>query len=304
MGPGDDAAVVAGDGIVISSDLSVEGIHFRREWLSPREIGYRAAAAALSDLAAMAARPIGVLASLAVSPADAGDFAAEVMDGARAAAEGVGGTLLGGDLTRSPGPVILDVTVVGEAGTPVLRSGARAGMEVWVTGELGAAALCVMLLLRGDEPSPSARRRFAAPEPRIREARWLAERGVPAAMLDLSDGLAGDAAHLAAASGVAIVLDAAAIPIHPALAAAGVHGDEAFRLATAGGEDYELCFCAEAGAGEAVAAEFRAAFSVALTRVGRVEGDGGDEAAGGVFWGGVGKGRRAGGGFQHFGVAD
>ena len=143
------------------------------------------------------------------------------VDGARAAAEGVGGTLLGGDLTRSPGPVILDVTVVGEAGTPVLRSGARAGMEVWVTGELGAAALCVMLLLRGDEPSPSARRRFAAPEPRIREARWLAERGVPAAMLDLSDGLAGDAAHLAAASGVAIVLDAAAIPIHPALAAAG-----------------------------------------------------------------------------------
>lgn len=297
VGPGDDAAVVAGDGIVLSTDLSVEEVHFRRAWLSAREVGYRAAGAALSDLAAMAARPIGVLASLAVPPADAGGYAAEVMEGVRAAAEAAGGTLLGGDLTRSPGPVVLDVTVVGDAASPVVRSGARAGMEVWVTGGLGAAALAVSFLLRGEEPPPAARRRFAAPEPRVREALWLAERRLPAAMLDLSDGLLGDAAHLAAASEVAIVLDSAAIPVHPALAAAGLAPAEALELAVSGGEDYELCLCAEAGAGEAVREEFVAVFGVGLTRVGRVE------AGAGVYWGGAGEERTPArrGGFQHFG---
>jgi thiamine-monophosphate kinase len=297
VGPGDDAAVVTGEGIVLSTDLSVEDVHFRRAWLTAREVGYRAAGAALSDLAAMAARPIGVLASLAVPPADAGEFAAEVMAGVRGAAEAVGGALLGGDLTRSPGPVVLDVTVVGDAAEPVVRGGARPGMEVWVTGELGAAALAVSLLLRGEAPPPPARRCFAAPEPRVREARWLAERGVPAAMLDLSDGLLGDAAHLAAASGVALVLDPAAIPVHPALAAAGLASGEALEMAVSGGEDYELCLCAEAGAGEAVREEFLAEFGVKLTRVGRVE------AGAGVFWGGAGEGRTPAvrGGFQHFG---
>jgi thiamine-monophosphate kinase len=296
VGPGDDAAVVAGEGIVLSTDLSVEDVHFRRAWLSAREVGYRAAGAALSDLAAMAARPIGVLASLAVPPADAGEFAAEVMAGVRGAAEAVGGTLLGGDLTRSPGPVVLDVTVVGDAAAPVVRAGARAGMEVWVTGELGAAALAVSLLLRGEEPPPAARRCFAAPQPRVREALWLAERGLPAAMLDLSDGLLGDAAHLATASEVAIVLDPAAIPVHPALAAAGLAPGEALELAVSGGEDYELCLCAEAGAGEAVREAFLAEFGVAHTRVGRVV------AGAGVYRGGAGEGRTpAGGGFQHFG---
>ncbi|HLL81306.1 MAG TPA: AIR synthase related protein, partial [Longimicrobium sp.] len=104
VGPGDDGAVVAGEGIVLSSDLSVEEVHFRRDWLGPEGIGYRAAAAALSDLAAMAARPIGVLGSLAVPARDAGDYAVAVMEGVRRAAESVGAVLLGGDLTRSPGP--------------------------------------------------------------------------------------------------------------------------------------------------------------------------------------------------------
>lgn len=300
VGPGDDAAVVVGDGIVLSTDLSVEGIHFRREWISAREIGYRAAAAALSDLAAMAARPIGVLASLAVSGTDAGDFAAAVMDGVRSAAEDQGGAVLGGDLTRSPGPVVLDVTVVGEARAPVLRSGARDGMDVWVTGALGGAALFVRQMLRGEASPPAARRRFAAPEPRVREAIWLAERGVTAAMLDLSDGLLGDATHLATASGVALVLDRAAVPIHPALRAAGLPEAEALKLAASGGEDYELCFCAATGAGEAVAADFFEEFGIAITRVGRVV------SGTGVYWSGAGDDRipASAGGFQHFGVRE
>ncbi|HEU4559761.1 MAG TPA: thiamine-phosphate kinase, partial [Longimicrobium sp.] len=217
VGPGDDCAVIAGDGIALSSDMAMEGVHFRRDWLSFREIGGRAAAAALSDLAAVAARPIGILISLAVPGADAGQHAVEVMEGVRRVASDAGAALLGGDLTRSPGPLAIDVTVVGEAPHPVLRTGAAFGDEVWVTGELGGSGLFVEQMLAGVRPSRRARERYAAPVPRIPEARWLAERGLAHAMIDLSDGLAGDAAHLSAANGVAILLSPELIPIHPAV---------------------------------------------------------------------------------------
>lgn len=295
VGPGDDCAVVVGNGVAVSVDLSIEGVHFRRAWLTPEEIGCRAASAALSDLAAMAARPIGLLAALAVPEADAGDFAAAVMDGARDAAARVGAVVLGGDLTRSPGPVILDFAVLGEAPDPVLRSGATAGDDVWVTGELGGAAVAVARLLRGEAPAEDARLRFACPLPRVPEALWLRERGVPRAMIDLSDGLAGDAAHLAAASGVAVLLDPDAVPIAAAALEDAASRAEALRYAVAGGEDYELCFAAAPGAVEPLREGFAAEFGVPLTRVGRIaEGEG-------VAWEADGS-RRALDleGFQHF----
>lgn len=296
VGPGDDAAVIR-DGIVLSTDLSIEGVHFRREWIPSFDIGWRCAAGALSDLAAMAAHPIGLLASIAVSADDAGDAGVEVMRGVEAAVAAVGGVLLGGDLTRSPGPLVLDVTVVGQADPPILRSGGRAGDELWVTGRLGAAAACVAQLLRGESPGADALAAFARPRPRIAEAVWLAERGIPRAMLDLSDGLAGDAGHIAAASGVAAVLEAALIPIHPAVLGDAGDPARALRLGVSGGEDYELCFAGAPGAVAAHAAEFEAIFSSTLTRVGILE------AGEGVWW-------RAGdgslrpiehGGYQHFG---
>ncbi len=297
VGPGDDCAVVTGTGIALSVDLSVEDIHFRRDWLPPHEIGCRATSAALSDLAAVAARPIGVLVSLAVAEADAGTFAVHLMNGVRSAAERVGATVLGGDLTRSPGPVIIDVTVVGECAEPVLRSGAAPGNELWVTGELGAAAATIARLLRGEEPRAEGWDRFACPLPRVPEAIWLRERGLPRAMIDLSDGLAGDAAHLAVASGVAVVLDAAAIPVHSAVRAETATPADALRFAVSGGEDFELCFVAAAGSVEPHVDEFEAEFGVCLTRVGRIEAG----PAGQVFWA-EGDGRRPldSGGFQHF----
>jgi thiamine-monophosphate kinase len=273
VGPGDDCAVIAGNGIALSSDMSVEGVHFRRDWLAPWEIGWRAAAAALSDLAAMAARPIGIRVSLGAPAADAGDFGAEVMAGCREAAESVGGALLGGDLTRSPGPLVVDVTVVGEAPRPVLRSGARAGDELWVTGELGGSAACVQALLAGRTPDAAARERFAHPLPRVREALWLQGRGLPVAMIDLSDGLAGDAAHLAAASGVAVMLSPELIPVHPS--ARERSRTRTLRRALGGGEDYELCFAAAVGAAEPHVPAFERTFGVRLSCVGRLgRGDG------------------------------
>ena len=270
VGPGDDCAVVAGNGIALSTDMSVEGVHFRRDWLAPEEIGWRAAAAALSDLAAVAARPIGILVSVATPPADAGDYTAAVMAGCREAAEAAGAALLGGDLTRSPGPLVVDVAVVGEAPHPVLRSGARPGHEVWITGELGGAAACVEALLRGEPAPAGARERFARPVPRVPEAQWLQERGIPTAMVDLSDGLVGDAAHIAAASGVAVLLVPELVPVHPA--ARERSRRRSLRRALGGGEDYELCFTAPVGAVAPYADPFVRLFGVPLSCVGRLGG--------------------------------
>jgi thiamine-monophosphate kinase len=272
-------------------------VHFRRDWLSGREVGWRAAAAALSDLAAMAARPIGVLAALAVRPEDADTYAVHVMQGVRAAVESVGGVLLGGDLTRCESATVVDVTVVGECPDPVLRSGARAGDEIWVTGELGGSAAWVDGLLRGDLPASSARERFAAPVPRVREGLWLAARGIPTAMIDLSDGLAGDVAHIAAASGVAAVLELDRVPVHEAARTASDTDAGGLAIALAGGEDYELCFCAKPGAVEPHVDDFVREHGVALTRVGRVE------EGSGVWRRTEGGGREplALRGFQHFG---
>lgn len=262
VGPGDDCAVVTGEGVAVTTDMTVEGVHYRREWLTLEEVGYHAAAAALSDLAAVAARPIGVLASVALGPGDEDGAGEDLMAGLAGAAADQGATLLGGDVTRSPGALVIDVTAVGDAPRPVLRTGARPGHEVWVTGRLGAAAAAVEAWLAGEEPAADARAAFARPTPRITEALWLEERSVPAAMVDLSDGIAGDAGHLAAAGGVRLVIRAADLPVAEAAS---------IRLAAAGGEDYELCFTAPVGAVALVREAFVERFGVPLTHVGNVE---------------------------------
>jgi thiamine-monophosphate kinase len=296
LGPGDDCALVSAPQLALSSDMSVEGVHFQRDWLTPHEIGYRAAAAALSDLAAMAARPIGLLASLALPDADRGETAVALMAGVTEAAARLGAGVLGGDVTGSLGALALDVTVVGAADAPILRNGARAGDEVWVTGELGGADTALAAWLRGDVPDARARERFARPAPRTREALWLAAHVRPTALIDLSDGLAGDAAHIGAASGVAIVFDLSAIPVFTEGGAGAADTETALRRALSGGEDYELCFTAPPGRVQPLAAAFEAEFGVRLSRVAEAE-------PGAGVWH-----RGAGGrqplrlrGFQHFG---
>jgi thiamine-monophosphate kinase len=300
VGPGDDCAVVTGE-IAITTDMLVEDVHFRRAWLDPGEVGWHAAAAALSDLAAVAATPLGVLASVALGAGDEDAYGPAVMDGLAGAAADVGAALLGGDVTRSPGPLVVDVVAVGNAPRPVLRTGARPGHEVWVTGRLGAAAAAVRAWLDGREPHPEARAAFARPSPRIDEALWLAERSVPAAMVDLSDGIAGDAGHLAAANGVRVVIRAADLPVAEAARAEatepGAH-PPARRLAAAGGEDYELCFTAPVGAVAMVREAFTERFGLPLTKVGDVE-----EGEGAVVVDESGRALDL-KGFQHWGEAD
>ncbi len=290
LGPGDDAAVLDVGRVVVSTDLTVEDVHFRRSWLSFREVGFRAVHAAMSDLAAMAARPVGALIALAVAADEVDGVVGELGEGIRAALRELETPLLGGDLTASPGPVMIDVTALGEARDPVSRSGASAGDEVWVTGVLGGSAGAVRAWRSGSEPSAGLRKAFARPNARIREARWLAERGALCAMIDLSDGLTGDAGHLAAASGVRIVLHSDGIPTHPEL-----DGADAAELARAGGEDYELCMVASPGGLGPVAEAFEDRFGIRLTLVGHVE-----DGEGVRFQGGEDGGGTATGGFDHF----
>lgn len=273
VGPGDDCAIIEAGRLAVSTDMSVEQVHFRREWMEPERIGRRAAIAALSDLAAVAARPFGMLVSLAVPADDPASFGEAIMRGVREAADETGAALLGGDLTRSPGPVVIDVVVLGDVQRPVLRSGARIGDALFVTGRLGGAESAVVDLLDGRTPDATALLAYIAPNARLWEAAWLADRDLVHAMIDLSDGLAGDAGHLAAASGVRIIVDAADLPMHPS---AREHGDDAgLAIALGGGDDYELCFAAEAAAIDAIRDEFVDTFGIPITRVGEVvEGSG------------------------------
>jgi thiamine-monophosphate kinase len=285
IGPGDDAAVLepaAGESMVVSIDLSLEGVHFRREWLTWEAIGYRATAAALSDLAAMAARPVGALVSVALPiELDTVVYQQLAHGITEALAEGEA-ALLGGDTSRSPGPAVVDVTVIGAVTEPVTRAGARPGDHVWVTGRLGGAAAAVLAYNSALEPSPSARRRFERPRPRWREARWLAERGVLGGLIDLSDGLAGDAAHIARASDVGLRLRVDRLPLDEALEGWS-DTNVARRIAAGGGEDYELLFTSPAGRVDRVREAFQQAFDLELTRIGDVVEET-DLPASGVRW--------------------
>jgi len=279
-GLGDDCAFVevGGTTLAISIDLSVEGVHFRRDWLSPQEIGYRAAAAALSDLAAVAAEPTALLLALGAPEQEPEATLHAVADGVGEAVRHAGAVIIGGDLTRAP-QLVVDCCVVGRCESPVRRSGARPGDVLVVTGSLGGPLAALTAWQAGREPSPEARHRFARPEPRHQAAAYLARLGARA-MIDLSDGLGGDLQHLLAASGVGARLDADRIPVHAAATReAQAAGEPAWAFAARSGEEYELLAALPVGTTEAV---LRAA-PVPLTVIGAVEAEPGARA----FLGGV-----------------
>ncbi|HXY29109.1 MAG TPA: thiamine-phosphate kinase [Gemmatimonadaceae bacterium] len=256
-GLGDDAALLrvpAGEQLVASTDVSVEDVHFRADWLTPQEIGYRATTAALSDLAAMAASPLGVLIALAIPPGWRGRTAA-LAEGLGEAAARVGALIVGGDLSGSR-ELSIAVTVLGSVKDPLSRGGVRPGDVLWVTGALGGPGLALREWQAGRTPPADARARFARPEARIPQAQLLARSGAHAA-IDISDGLLGDAQHLAAASNVRVELELDRLPAWP-----GVSALEAARS----GEEYELLVAAPI---EADLSALVRQLGVPITRVGR-----------------------------------
>lgn len=280
---GDDAAIidVPAGRLALTTDLAIEGRHFRTEWLSAEEIGWRATAAALSDLAAVAAEPVGVLASVGVPAERSEAFLEELMSGVGAAAGAAGADVWGGDLVRST-IVVVGVTCVGRPTRAITRAGARPGDRLWVTGRLGGPAAALAAWSGGREPDAEARARFAHPSPRIREAHWLRDRGA-SAMIDVSDGLAADAGHLAAASGARCTIDVERVPLFDGVS---------WERALASGEEYELLVAGPADAFDA--ASFAAVFGIPLTRVGSVE------AGTGVVLLGAGRPVNGVAGFSHF----
>lgn len=270
LGPigNDTAPIPTGVGeLVVSTDASVENVHFRRPWLTAEEIGWRAAASALSDLAAAGAEPAGLVVALVVPPGATEHQIVDVMKGVAGVVQQAGGVILGGDLTAGPCWMVT-VTVFGHAEHPVARVGAVVGDRIWVTGLLGGARAAVESWRHGIEPSAPARLAFARPHPRIAAGRWLASRGATA-MIDISDGLGGDAGHLAAASGVglAIVLDA--LPIHPAAnPVAPLLEQSPSVFAGLGGEDYELLVTMPADWADVV--NFEAETATRITAIGQV----------------------------------
>ena len=265
-GVGDDCAVLdvqPGDRLVMSLDTALEDVHFRRDWLTPEEIGYRATAAAISDLAAMAATPLGVAVALTLPEAWRGDFL-RLCDGIGDAVRVAGARIVGGDLTRGE-RLSLSVTVLGHVRVPLARAGARPGDAVFVTGRLGGPVLAIGAWERGESPPDACRARFARPVPRLAEARWLAAQGATAGM-DVSDGVVSEASHLAAAGGVRIVMELDRLPLlSPATVADAARS----------GEEYELVITAPPGIDSA---EFERRFALPLTQIGVVEAGGAGRA--------------------------
>ncbi|HVO35198.1 MAG TPA: thiamine-phosphate kinase, partial [Gemmatimonadales bacterium] len=255
-GLGDDCAFLeaGGERLAISLDLSVEGVHFNRDWLAPAEIGYRAAAAAFSDLAAVAAEPVALLLGLAVPAGESDEVVSQLADGVADAAADCGATIVGGDLSRGP-LIVIDCCVIGRAAAEVRRRGARPGDRLVVTGALGGPLAALLDWRAGREPPPAARERFARPAPRHDAARFLAAHRARA-MIDISDGLAGDLRHLLAASGVGATLEVERIPVLPDAAKLAARLKEpAWSFASRSGEEYELLAAVPAEEAGAVVAE-------------------------------------------------
>ena len=289
LGSGDDAAVtVPGGATATSVDALVDGVHFRRDLATPAQIGHKALATALSDLAAMGAQAGEAYVVLGLPPDFGEEECVELLDGMTALAAATGTELAGGDLTRSE-QLFLAITVVGHAPSPdafVTRGGARPGDALVLTGEIGGAAAGLLLLQNTDwsiDPSirwskdqstsswaDALRARQLEPTPRLFAGQALALAGATA-MIDLSDGLGGDAGHLARASGVKLELEAAAVPLASGAVALSEATDRDPWWLLGGGEDYELLASVPPArleeAGEAVLSKG----GVPLTKVGEVK---------------------------------
>jgi thiamine-monophosphate kinase len=284
VGIGDDAAVVQperGALEILTTDAVVEGVHFDRRFSTPRDIGWKALAVNLSDIAAMGGMPRLALLSLGLPDAMPASDVHALLDGFFALAADARVSLAGGNITRSPGPLFVDVTVSGFARPRhvLTRAGARAGDALYVTGQVGAAAAGLSWLRETDDTSPSealdaCATRHRRPEPRVRVGALLGRNRAASACMDLSDGLADAVRQIAAASGVGAVIDGDELPVPEAARVwfrrRGVYPIAA---AAAGGDDYELLFAVPRRARGRLATVIRQARGAPITRIGELTAD-------------------------------
>ncbi|MBI3030879.1 MAG: thiamine-phosphate kinase [Candidatus Rokubacteria bacterium] len=307
VGIGDDTAVLqltAGAWLLATTDLVIEGIHFRRRSAGPADIGWKAMAVNLSDIAAMGGTPRFALVALACPEETEVEDVDQFYDGLTAAAAPHGVALVGGDTSASPAGWIVNVTLLGEIeGAPRLRSGARPGDVVAVTGVLGRSAAGLAVLEAGrrpDLPGPvldEVERAHLRPAARVAEGKWLATHDAVHGMIDLSDGLATDLGHIATESALAARVALPRLPVAPsARAVAQALGLDPVELATTGGEDFELLFTMERSAAEVIATSLGSATGAAVTVIGEIS----DGAPGVTFLDAEGRAVDVGHGYEHF----
>jgi len=249
-GIGDDCAVLrllAGRDSLVTTDFTLEGIHFRRDWHPPESVGHRCLARGLSDIAAMGGEPVAVFLSLALPRDLPQSWVVRFARSLISLAAKHGATVAGGDTAESPDGILADIIVVGTVpkGKAILRSGAKAGDRIYVSGELGGSAAAVVRMRGGRKKvKPREYVRHFYPEPRVELGRVLREKSLASAMIDTSDGLSTDLAHICEESGVGTEIDSSLIPrAYVGKPAREVELD----LALHGGEDYELLFTARPG---------------------------------------------------------
>lgn len=274
LGIGDDCAAVVpppGELLLTTTDLLIEGVHFRRDWTSARDLGRKSVAVNVSDIAAMGGTPRQIFLGVGL-PAD---FPLaqiqEFLDGVLEATAEYGAALAGGDTCRSPGPLFISVTAQGSVPPEELltRGGARPGDAIYVSGTLGDSALALRQLQAGSLPPPELARRHHDPKARVALGRRLASGRLASALIDLSDGLLGDLGHILAASGVGARLFPESLPLSEPVRSALPEPRAQQQLALTGGEDYELLFTVPAAQEGALAA--LASAGLALTRIGEIE---------------------------------
>lgn len=244
---GDDCAVLPmsdSHDLVITSDLLVQDVDFRLLWATPEQIGHKTLAVSLSDIAAMGGTPIWALLSLAV-PDNLWktDFLDKFYTGWNALADEFGAKLVGGDISRTDGPLVIDCTVAGQVpkGIAILRSGAKAGDAIFVSGALGGAAGALKLLESGTTFERDLAGRQLEPQPKLTLAKLLIDNDIASAMIDVSDGLSSDLGHICLSSSCGAEIRKKLVPVDPLLAPY-FDPDTAFDLALNGGEDFELLF--------------------------------------------------------------
>ena len=283
VGIGDDCAVLelSGGGVLLATtDLLIEDVHFRRRYAEPADIGWKALAVNVSDIASMGGTPRWALVALACPDRTTMSDVEAFYQGVSAVSEAYGGTVVGGDTSASPAGWVVNITLLGEASRPpLLRSGARPGDVVAVTGDLGRSAGGLAVLERTVAPAGATAASLAAltsahlrPRPRVKEGQWLASAGSVTAMIDLSDGLATDLRHVVEASNVAARVELRRLPIAAATReVAEATRDDAIAWATGGGEDYELLLTCAPAAFAGLRDSLLAATGTELTAVGTIE---------------------------------
>ena len=279
-GIGDDCAVLRpadGHDLLVTTDTQEEGVHFRRDWSTPEDIGWRCLAVNVSDIAAMGGVPLGAVVALSLPETVAVAFVEAMYDGMSALAEAYDCPIIGGNISKSAERLSVTITVLGS--TPrdgaAYRASARAGDGIWVTGDLGGAKAGLEALIHpravAELPTGAVLSRYRRPQPRLREALFLRQRGAHS-LIDLSDGLSSDLAHVCEASGIGARLHADRIPISDATKkVAGALDLDPLTWALHGGEDFELCLTVSPDVAASLEQGFRKRFDCPLTRIGTIQ---------------------------------